>query len=221
MKRQTKLALIGAGSALAIAIAGTGVASAADTVTKGNNPLSRLLNSLVGKGTITQTQADAIVSAADDMRAKDDAARDARRTAQQKVITDTLGLQWTAIQTRLQNGESLATIAGDKKAALISALVAFEKSQIDADVKSGRLTEAQATTIKANVETRVTNMVNGTGPMGKGMGPMGGRMGDGDGDGDGFGPGKDGFGRGHGRGHHGFDGAPMGTPPTSGSTSNG
>lgn len=210
MKRQTKLALVGAGSALAIAIAGTGVASAAtDVVTKGNNPLSRLLSSLVSKGTISQSQADAIVSAADEMRTQDQTARNARRDAFQKVITDTLGLQWSTIQTRLHNGETLAKIAGDKKATLITALVAFEKSQIDADVKSGRLTESQATSIKANVETRVTNMVNGTGRMGRGMGPMRGHM-----DGDGFGRGDGDFG---GRGH-GFMDEPMGTPPTSGST---
>lgn len=214
MKRQTKLALVGAGSALAIAIAGGGVASATDAVANGNNPLSRLLSSLVNKGTITKDQADAIANAADEMRTQDRAAHDQRRLAEQKVIADTVGLPWGTIQSRLAKGESLAKIAGDKKAALIAALVAFEKSQIDADVQSGRLTESQATTIKANVQTRVTNMVNNTRPMGgrgkgdRGMGQMRGDMGGFYGDFDGH----------HG---HGFGDGPMGTPPTSGSSTNG
>ena len=223
MKRQTKLALAGAGTALAVVIAGSGVASAAgDAITSGNNPFSRVLDSLVSKGTITKAQADAIVAATDADRAAHQAQRDAfradmdaHRAAEQKLIADTLGLDWTAIQTRLQAGETLGAIAGDKKAALTTALVAFEKSELDAAVKAGRLTEAQATEMKANVEARVADKLAGTGRMGKGMGPRGGGM-MGDNDGDGFGP------RG-GRGHHGHGFGPddMGNGLVDKSTTNG
>lgn len=216
MKRQTKLALAGAGTALAVVIAGTGVASAAgDAITSGNNPFSRVLDSLVSKGTITKSQADAIVAATEADRAARDADHEARhadmemhRAAEQKLIADTLGLEWSAIQTRLQAGETLGAIAGDKKAALTTALVAFEKSELDAAVKAGRITEAQATEMKANVEQRVADKLAGTGRMGKG--PRG------DGDGDGFGP------RG-GRGHHGrgFGPGDMGNGLTDKSSTNG
>lgn len=200
MKRQTKLALAGAGTALVLVIGGAGIASASGDSVTTSNPLSRLLSSLVGKGTITQSQANAIITAADEMRGQDQAAHDARRTAKQKVISDTLGLQWSDIQSRLRKGDSLATIAGAKKDALIAALVAFEKTEIDADVKAGRLTADQATQIKTTLVSRVTDMVSGKrmgGHMhGRGMDDMRPRgMGDMDGDdfgghhgGMGFGP---------------------------------
>jgi len=75
---------------------------------------------------------------------------------------------------RLAAGDSLATIAGAKKDALIAALVADETKQIDAAVAAGKLTAAQATTIKADLTAHVTAEVNATGPMGGFGGPMGG-----------------------------------------------
>lgn len=172
MKRQTKLALIGAGTAVVVLLGGVGIASATGSDSVGTNPLSRLLASLVGKGTITQSQADAIVTAAEEMRTQDHAARDAHRVAEQKMITDTLGLDWATIQSRMSKGETLGQIAGDKKSALIDALVAFDTKQIDADVASGRLTSEQATQMKANLKDRITAMLDRSGPD---FGRMGGR----------------------------------------------
>ncbi|MEY4009220.1 MAG: hypothetical protein RL232_747 [Actinomycetota bacterium] len=53
----------------------------------------------------------------------------------------------------------MVAIAGDKKAALITALSAEINKQIDAAVTAGKLTAAQATTEKAKTTERVTNMV--------------------------------------------------------------
>jgi len=91
------------------------------------------------------------------------------------VITATLGIDSTTLHTRLAAGESLATIAGAKKDALIAALVADETKQIDAAVTAGKLTAAQATTLKANLTAHITAEVNEAGHMGGAKGgPMGG-----------------------------------------------
>ena len=168
--------------------------------------LSALLSTLVTKGTITQAQADAITAAAAAAEAARDAARPAMgpkggkagMDAKLAVVATTLGLDTTTVLTRLQGGETLATIAGVKKDALIAALVADETKRIDADVTAGKLTAAQATTIKADLIAHVTAEVNATAPVG----PMGG-------DRDGHGPKGGKGGRGHG---------PMGDGPMGGTT---
>jgi hypothetical protein len=168
----------------------TTVADAAATGKLGRGAeLSALLSALVTKGTITQAQADAILAA----HTAADAARDALRPAKGSamgakgdkaamdqhltVIATTLGLDTTTVLTRLQAGESLATIAGTKKDALIAALVADETKRIDAAVTAGTLTAAQATTLKANLVAHVTDEVNSTRPMGPKMGDRGGKGG--------------------------------------------
>ena len=111
-------------------------------------------------------------------------ADDAHRTAEQALIASTLGIDVATLQSKLAAGNSLATIAGDKKAALITALVAFETKEIDAAVTAGKITAAQATTMKADLTARVTAKVESVrGPKGHGMEP---------------GMGKGGHGRGHG-----------------------
>ena len=142
---------------------------------------STVLSGLVSKGTITQAQADAVLAALIAARpAKDDndgvrpdkATMDAHRTAQEAVVTSTLGIDAATIKTRLAAGETLAAIAGAKKDALIAALVAFETKEIDARVTAGTLTAAQATSMKADLTAHVTAAINAVG--GKGMGPKGG-----------------------------------------------
>jgi polyhydroxyalkanoate synthesis regulator phasin len=178
-------------AAVAVSVAVTGVASADTNSTTGGlkDKLSSLLSGLVSKGTINQSQADAISKAIEDARAAEDANRptpaqmDAHRKAELAVVTSTLGITEADLTTRLQAGDSLATIAGTKKDALIAALVAFENKEIDALVAAGTLTAAQATTEKAEVTARVTDQVNNTRPMG-----MGGRGGHGRGGFGGKGP---------------------------------
>lgn len=151
--------------------------------------LTKILGGLVSKGTLTQAQVDAITKAMDDARAAGRAAHDAMHAAHTKVITDTLGITEADLTARLKAGDTLATIAGAKKDALIAALVAFHTKQIDAAVASGKLTADQATKMKADLKTRVTAGVE------RAKGPR-----------DGFGP-RDGMkhegmmgGRGHGHG---------------------
>ena len=151
--------------------------------------LATVLAALVKKGTLTQAQFDAITAALVAAHADRAAVGDAKRTAIETLITTTLGIDAATLQKRLIAGESLATIAGAKTAALIAALVAAETKEIDAAVTAGKLTAAQATTLKADLTVRVTAMVNATGEM-RGPGHMGGEhMGGGmDNDGDHQGP---------------------------------
>jgi hypothetical protein len=146
----------------------------------------KVMSELVTAGTITQAQANAITSkfaekhaAKDATRAAYKAAKAAHRAAVESTITSTIGLDITTIKNRLAAGESLATIAGVKKDALITALVALKTTRIDAEVVAGKLTAAQATTLKANLTSRVTEHVNAVGGKGMGHKSMGEKMGKG------------------------------------------
>ena len=146
----------------------------------------KVMAELVSAGTITQTQANAITSkfaekhaAKDATRAADKASNIAHRAAVDALLSSTIGLDITTIKNRLAAGESLATIAGVKKDALITALVALKTTRIDAEVVAGKLTAAQATTLKANLTSRVTEHVNAVGGKGMGHKGMGEKMGKG------------------------------------------
>jgi hypothetical protein len=135
--------------------------------------LAATLSALVTKGTITQAQADVIIAAADAAKVAADAARTAARAAAElakpmraekaaelALISATIRVDSATIKSRLAAGETLATIAGAKKDALIAALVADETSRINAAVTAGKLTAAQATFLKDRLVAHVTEEVN-------------------------------------------------------------
>ena len=146
--------------------------------------VASVLSALVAKGTITQVQADAITAAlaaaetAEHANAPTGGPMGAAKggAAHLTLIATTLGITEATLQSRIAAGESLATIAGAKKDALIAALVADESKQIDAAVTAGKITAAQATTLKATLTAHITSIVNATAPVGKSMG--GGKMGE-------------------------------------------
>lgn len=152
-----KLVAAIAATAIALNVSATAVASADNG--KGRAGISSLLSGLVSNGTITQSQADAITKAAQDVRSAAKGVMDKNREAIDSAITSTLGISLDSLKSRLKAGESLATIAGDKKAALITAISAEINKQIDAAVTAGKLTAAQATAQKMKTTERVTNMV--------------------------------------------------------------
>lgn len=143
--------------------------------------LKSILAGLVTKGTITQAQSDAITAAVTAARAahdanrdSDDAADSARRTAHEALIATTIGIDAATIKTRLASGETLGAIAGAKKSALITALVAEATKEIDAAVTAGKMTAAEATTLKAGLTARITTGIDSVrGEMGPGMGGRG------------------------------------------------
>ena len=143
--------------------------------------LAATLSALVAKGTITQAQADAITAAATAAETAkraskdaDHAAKDAERAALEALVSKTIGVDAATIKTRLAAGESLGAIAGAKKAELITVLVADKTKRIDAAVTAGKLTAAQATTLKAGLTAHVTAEVDQVGgKRGPGMGGPG------------------------------------------------
>jgi hypothetical protein len=140
--------------------------------------LTSVLAGLVTKGTITQAQSDAIVAALTAAHATQEANRGADQAthdaAREALVATTIGIDAATIKTRLAAGETLGAIAGAKKSALITALVAAETSQIDAAVTAGKITAAQATTFKAGLTAHITAEVDAVrGPAGPGMGQGG------------------------------------------------
>jgi len=164
----------------------------------GTNSFKTILDGLVTKGTITQAQEDAIIAALAAAKPTMGAGGPGgpggfggyrggpmggpNQAAEENVILSTLGITAATLQSDRAAGQSLATIAGAKTQALITALVAVENSEIDAAVTAGQLTSAQATTEKAGVLARVTAEVNATpgqrgafgGGRGRGHGQVGG-----------------------------------------------
>ena len=185
----------------------TGIASPM-TAMKGGpaGAVASVLAALVAKGTITQVQADAITAAiaaaevaehgvAGAPKGAPKGVPNVDRAAMDKLVSDAIGVDAATIKSRLRAGESLATIAGAKKDALIAALVADETRRIDAAVTAGKLSSAQATTLKSTLTAHVTDEVNSARPVG----PMGGA-------------GVRGHGMKSSRGHDGPMGGPMGGP---------
>jgi hypothetical protein len=89
-----------------------------------------------------------------------------------------LGMSESALHTALENGKTLAQVAKDKGKSvdgLVAAMVSAEKAELAAAVKAGRLTQAQANTIQADLQARITDLVNGKLPprpeRGPGFGP--------------------------------------------------
>ena len=160
------------------------VTKASTTGVKGpREGVASVLAALVTKGTITQAQSDAItasLAAAETAEHSNDPAGPAGAdrpdpAALLSLISSTIGVDAATIKTRLAAGETLAAIAGGKKDALIAALVADETKRIDAAVTAGKLTAAQATTLKSTLTAHISDEVNSTRPMGPMGGDRGGR----------------------------------------------
>ena len=188
MKRKTKLVMVATGASLSLIIGGVSVASANNAPTNKaktivgvagvieNGPFAHVLSVLVANGTITQAQSDAIVKEATTEREAQRAQSDANHTAHETLIATTIGSDWPTILKRLRGGESLATIAGDKKNALIAALITEATTQLNKAVTDGRITSTRQATILADLEARVTDQVNGTGRFAGMMSGAGGMM---------------------------------------------
>ena len=84
-----------------------------------------------------------------------------------------LGISQTQLFADIRSGKTLAQIAnstsGKSASGLIDAMVAAERTELDAAVKSGRITRAMADQIEPNLKARVAQMVN------NGFGRFGGR----------------------------------------------
>jgi hypothetical protein len=76
-----------------------------------------------------------------------------------------LGLTETELRAQLAGAKTLADVAkaqGKTVDGLVAALVSSAKTRIAADVQAGRLTQAQADSMTADLQARITEMVNST-----------------------------------------------------------
>ena len=153
-------------AALTLSLA-TATGAVADEKFRDGKRISDILSGLVSKGTLTEAQVDAISQAMQDARGAGKAAFEAAKAERIKVITDALGIDAATLETKRKAGQSLADIAGDKKDALIAALVAYESKKIDAAVASGKLSAERATALKSKLTAGITAMVNSEAKLGK------------------------------------------------------
>ncbi len=129
--------------------------------------LKAVLATLITNKTLTQAQADAILAALVAARAakpvthiEDEPEHSAKPVLNITLIASTLGVDTATVTAGIAAGKSLATIAGAKRAALITALVADATKTIDASVTAGKLTPAKAATMKAALLAQITAQVD-------------------------------------------------------------
>lgn len=85
--------------------------------------------------------------------------------AKLEAAATALGLTPDELRRELQTGTSLATIAGERNVPVgqvVSALVADAEAKLARAVTNGRLTQGQADERRADVESRITELVNRT-----------------------------------------------------------
>ncbi len=155
-------------AALTLSLA-TATGAVADDKFRDGKGISNIFRGLVSNVTLTQAQVDAISQAMQDARGAGKAAFEAAKAERIKVITDALGIDAATLETKRKAGQSLADIAGDKKDALIAALVAYESKKIDAAVASGKLSAERATALKSKLTAGITAMVNNEAKRGKAL----------------------------------------------------
>lgn len=143
--------------------------------------LSRLkeaLSGLVTDGTLSQEEADAVASTLNDSDlfrgpGPGDPGMPGPHAVDLGVAADTLGLTGEELRTALHEGQTLAEIANDQAvppADLVDALVQAATERIDDAVADGSLDEARAAELKADLATRISELVNEGMPMRGGPG---------------------------------------------------
>lgn len=154
-----------------------------------SNWAAAALAPLVTDGTITQTQADAVIAALADARpARGGHGGDSGHGggfghhgfgAALSAAAEAIGITQDELRTRMQDGDTLAEVAQANDVepeAVVDALVAESNTRIDQAVTEGDLTEEQATELRAELSERITAAVN-DGFRGPGFGGRGFRFG--------------------------------------------
>ena len=91
-----------------------------------------------------------------------------------KALGREKGISEEKLITALEDAlAEIATANGKTAAGLVDALVAVAKADLDEKVESGRLTEAQRTSILADLESRMEDVVAGEFSFGFRSGPGG------------------------------------------------
>ena len=178
-KRTAGLILTGVlatGAVGAVAMTPASATTSENVVTSRLAGIKSALSGLVTDGTLTQSQADKVATTLDTKlprggpgghggpggrfgRLGMHQARDAAAKA--------LGLTTDKLHAALEGGKSLADVAKAQKvsvATLVRAMVKATEADLATAVKDGRMTQAQADTMKASLTTRITDHVNDVRP---------------------------------------------------------
>jgi hypothetical protein len=175
-----------------LASAATGSPAAADRV----SAIRKALEGLVSDKTLTPAQADKVAGTlAQQLPPGGPGPHDGFRHhggpgahLSREAVASALGVTVDELRTAQQAGKTLTQIAASKgisKATLVDRLVTAAKAELAADVKAGRLTQAQADAVSRDLTARITARVDRVGGPGEHGGPGGPRWGDHDGDGPG------------------------------------
>jgi hypothetical protein len=124
------------------------------------------LNDLVDDGTITEEQADAVESALDEARPEHGLRGRHGPGLHMNLgaVAEALGMTDDELRAALQDGQTIAEIAGEEGVdveTVVSAIVASLKERLDAKVAGGDLTQEQVDEMLAGAEERATAAVNG------------------------------------------------------------
>ena len=150
------------GSVLTMALNPVGAASAlvgAGPTAKGShqNILQQALSTLVGNGTITQKQSDAIQGQVQQDQGAFWAKRPPLGRQDLAKVAFLLGLDVPTLHADLRSGQTIAAVASAKgisPTTLANQLVTALDTAIDAQVKVHHLSQARATTMKTNLPAR-------------------------------------------------------------------
>lgn len=140
------------------------------------SPIQEALEELVANGTLNQAQVDAVTDALEDEIGGRALGRGHHGPGHLETGAEVLGMEVEDLKTALQDGQTIAEIAGDNVGTVTDALVAEANERIDQAVADGRLTADEAAEKKAGVAEKVEARVNGEADS-RGFGPRGGPFG--------------------------------------------
>ncbi len=133
------------------------------------NPMLETLQPLIDNGTITQAQADAVISALEAARPADGRGHDGHGGPGLDAAASALGISADELHQSLDSGSTIADIAQSKGVdvqTVIDTMVADLQTHLNAEVASGEHTQAEADQKLADATARITAMVNGQAPAG-------------------------------------------------------
>ncbi len=169
------VAALGIGGASSLALSPTLAAAASNTLAAAtrSGPFSEALKGLVTDKTLTQAQADKVAAALDAARPRGGHGGRPGGGPGGRVHLDdiaaVLGVPVADLRTALRGGASLTEFAATRnisKSDLIAKLVTAAEKRLAAKVTAGDITQAQADARKAELKSRITELVDRKGkPM--------------------------------------------------------
>ena len=152
-------------------IAGAVILGPLTTLAASPAPSAVTTSPSAGTGAATAPSTGAASGTDSDTEAKEHRGGHTEATADTSVVAKAIGISDADLQTALKGGQTVAAVAKAHNVALqvvIDALVADGQAELDAAVKAGTLTQAQADAEKAELTQRATDQANGSFPGGPG-----------------------------------------------------